>query len=155
MLTARPATLRDCRIMAPMLREEDKAEVMAAGGVDPLAALVRGLVASTEPVVGVDANDTPVCMGGVVPPSTGVVPGIIWMLATTGIHDHQMSFLRASRRWLDRWHEDFPLMGNCVDERNTVHIRWLRWLGFTFINRHPQYGHEQRPFLEFVRLHHV
>jgi hypothetical protein len=36
-----------------------------------------------------------------------------------------------------------------------VHIRWLKWMGCTFIKRHSTYGVEQRPFLEFVRLKHV
>jgi hypothetical protein len=33
-----------------------------------------------------------------------------------------------------------------------VHIRWLRWMGFTFIKSHPKYGAEGRLFLEFVRI---
>jgi hypothetical protein len=33
-----------------------------------------------------------------------------------------------------------------------VHIKWLRWMGFTFISSHPKFGTEGRLFLEFVRI---
>jgi hypothetical protein len=48
--------------------------------------------------------------------------------------------------------QNYDVLFNLVDERNTLHIRWIQWCGFTFVNRHPALGAEQRPFLEFVRI---
>lgn len=154
MLTARPANILDAEHMAPRLRPADVDEVWAASGSSPMVALTRGLYYSVSPIVGVDAQDLPVCMGGVVPSGDPLV-GLIWMLGTTDIESHRLSFLRRSRPWVEQWNGEFPLLTNVVDERNQLHIRWLRWLGFTFIARHPRYGFERRPFLEFVRTPHV
>jgi hypothetical protein len=33
-----------------------------------------------------------------------------------------------------------------------VHIKWLRWMGFTFIASHPNFGTEGRLFYEFARI---
>ena len=154
MLTPRNATYADVRYMAERLRPADKAEVYAAGGVSPYVALLEGLSLSLDPMVGVDENDNPVCIGGVTPTQDPLV-GCVWMLATTDIEKHKMSFLRRSRPWVEKWNSEFPVLTNCVDERNELHIKWLRWLGFVFICRHPFYGFEERPFLEFVRINHV
>ena len=50
------------------------------------------------------------------------------------------------------FNEKHPLLSNYVDAINELHIKWLKWCGFTFINKHEKYGVEQRPFYEFVRL---
>jgi len=153
MLTPRPATLHDCHYMAERLRPADAAEVYAAAGASPLSALVEGFETSEEPMVGVTDDDTPVCMGGVGAVEGDPLAGCVWMLATTDIEKHKMSFLRRSKPWVEEWNKKYPVLFNCVDERNELHIKWLRWLGFTFIRRHPLWGYEKRPFIEFVRLH--
>jgi hypothetical protein len=152
MLTPRPAQYRDVLSMALRLRDEDKAELRAASGMTPLSALEHSFAATVLPHVGVDEGDQPVCMGGVVPFPGCPLRGAVWAVATTDVERHRVSFLRRSIPWVKRWQEQFPILTNCVDERNRVHIEWLRWLGFTFIHRHPEYGVERLPFLEFVRI---
>jgi hypothetical protein len=61
-------------------------------------------------------------------------------------------FLRASRQIVEEWQRDFPRLHNYTDARNTVHHRWLRWLGFTFTARHETFGPLGLPFYEFVRI---
>jgi hypothetical protein len=46
----------------------------------------------------------------------------------------------------------YTLIGNVIDERNRVHLRWLKWMGFTFVQRIPEYGVQHRPFLEFIKI---
>lgn len=48
-----------------------------------------------------------------------------------------------------------PILFNCVDQRNEVHINWLRWLGFKFVRIIPEYGIQKLPFIEFVRIRNV
>ena len=84
--------------------------------------------------------------------------GRIWMLATDELVDNKpnsIQFLRQAKGWLTRTLEDYDVLYNYADARNAVHIKWLRWMGFTFIAERPNYGHEGRTFLEFVRMSHV
>lgn len=154
MLKARVATASDAIWMAPRLREADRREVFAAGSEGPLASLLNGVLYSMTPWAAVDEEDRPVALCGLVPTADPLV-GSVWLLATDEVAHHRISFLRRGQQLLETFHLHRPVLGNFVDERNTVHIEWLRWLGFTFINRHPQFGPERRPFLEFVRLDHV
>lgn len=151
MITPRPARYTDVAAVADDIRPADRNEIWAAGGVSPLEALHEGFWGSLAPVVGSTEDGTPVCMGGVCATAEPEI-GCIWMLATNEIAKHPISFLRRSRELVDQWNREFPILTNVVDERNALHIKWLRWLGFTFIRRHPAFGHERRPFLEFVRI---
>ena len=86
---------------------------------------------------------------------SGLTPRESWMLGRdemlTDVHD-KWEFLRQSRIHLANLHAMYPVLFNFVDARNTVHLRWLRWMGFTFISRNDNYGPEKRTFYEFVRI---
>lgn len=83
--------------------------------------------------------------------------GSVWLLGSDDLTQPPLrkQFLAEGRVWLNQLHAFRPLLFNFVDARNTVHIRWLRWMGFTFLRLHPEYGVERRPFWEFARLHYV
>ena len=78
--------------------------------------------------------------------------GAVWMLCSPKILKYRRRFAKESRQWIEAMHQRYDLLWNVVDERNAVHIRWLTWCGFTFINRHETLGVAQVPFLEFVRV---
>jgi hypothetical protein len=63
-----------------------------------------------------------------------------------------MTLLRECNHWIRKVTEGYDVVYNNIDKRNTLHIKWLKWLEFSFIKEMPQYGHEKRPFLEFVRI---
>tara|TARA_B100000530_G_scaffold75944_1_gene45326 strand:+ start:1845 stop:2078 length:234 start_codon:yes stop_codon:yes gene_type:complete len=73
------------------------------------------------------------------------------MVGTDGILDVSTRFLRESRKYADEMQENYPLLWNFVDAKNTVHHRWLQWLGFTLI-RKIKYGVLQGDFYEFARI---
>jgi hypothetical protein len=148
MLTPRPATQADIEWMAPRLRKADQDEVLAGGSPSVLASLEEGLRISDAPLVGVDEDDNPVVIFGRCRMTD--LSYSVWLLATDDIHKHRTTFLRQGRDYLARLHDSVPVLFNAVDERNTLHIQWLRWLGFIFIKRHASIGPEKRPFLEFV-----
>jgi hypothetical protein len=89
----------------------------------------------------------------------GIVPsqwdrtGVIWLLGSDELVQKPLSrqFLRECRTHLRVLERPFTLLWNRMDERNTIHKRWLEWLGFEFYNRIPEYGVERRPFLEFKK----
>ena len=62
------------------------------------------------------------------------------------------TFLRRSKVELDKIIQEYPVLFNVVDARNKIHVRWLQWMGFTFIKKHSEYGPEGRLFYEFVRI---
>lgn len=139
----------DLEYLAPRLRMADLQEIHAAVGKEPLTALRESVEASDYVRTLVAPGGAPVGVMGV----TDFGPlGIIWMMATQELENYAITFLRSSRAEIESLQARWSILTNCVDERNTTHIKWLKWLGFTFIRRHPHWGFEQRPFIEFVRI---
>lgn len=151
--TIRPATLEDAQFLSTRLREEDLAELKACSGRTPIEALRAG-VQDGRAWVGC-YNGEPYGIFGVAPFPGDPTIGNPWMVATADLPKHQRYFIRTCREWVAKLHEGYTLLFNYVDARNEVHIRWLQWCGFTFLNRHEKFGVEQRPFFEFVRLSNV
>lgn len=154
MEAVRFATLEDADYLAARLRHEDLQELIAAGSPSALTSLKAGILFSRPALSIVDANDKAVTMFGVAPSGDPFV-GFVWLLSSDVIDKNKTKFLRHSRKWLEALHKDYPVLTNRVDARNTVHIKWLEWLGFTFINKVPGEGPGNLPFYEFLRLQHV
>ena len=72
-------------------------------------------------------------------------------MGSDAIKSIRFVFLRHSKTWLKQLFTGFELLGNFVDARNTLHIEWLRWLGFRFL-RKARIGRNGEEFLEFVKL---
>jgi hypothetical protein len=144
------ATLDHCRYLAPRLREEDKAECMAAAGASPEIALVASLYTSEMALTLIGKCGNPIGMFGLTP-GHGPDDRCIWMLATPAIQDNTVQFLRESREWISEANRTHPLLWNWVDSRNELHIKWLEWNGFTFINRAPVIPGGP-DFIHFVRI---
>lgn len=147
----RLATEDDIKEVAYRLRPEDAAEVRAATGAD--ARLILPLSARDGRVIlaaGLQENDRAEILFGVDPIEGVDRAGIIWLVSTPVIYDYPVEFVMRTQELLSRFHEDFDLLTNFIDERNTRHIKWLRWMNFVFLRRVESYGAENRPFLEFV-----
>jgi hypothetical protein len=151
MIEVRQATELDAFYLAENIREADRQEVLASGSPSPLASLMVGLEHSRLCLSVVNDDNLPVAIFGVVDSADPEV-GLVWMLGTDEIGESKIRFLRGSREWVKLLHKRYPILANVVDARNTVHISWLRWLGFTFINQHPGLGPGNHPFFEFVRI---
>lgn len=147
----REARMADAFDLASRLRQADKDEVRAAAGLLPVAALHEGILTSDPCHTMCKASGEVVAVFGVAPQPEPLLGGV-WMLASPGLEDLQRPFLRKCRDWVDELNARYPILFNYVDARNTLHIKWLRWCGFTFINLHEAYGFERKPFYEFVRI---
>jgi hypothetical protein len=133
--------------LAPRLRAADLREIEAASGRDPLDVLREGAELSVP-------SCTIIGNIGFVAGMFGATPdGRVWLLGSDELVTYPLNrqFLKECRVWCDKMLNLYPLLHNVIDERNDVHIRWLKWMGFTFINRKP-YGPQGLPFLEFVRI---
>lgn len=146
-IKVRKAALDDAYYLAPRLRKEDREECWAMFGMEPLVPLVQSLEAG-EAWVGTVGGE-PIGVYGVAPAEEGV--GHPWMVATPALVAHQRNFIRQSAAAVRQLQRSYHTLTNVVDERNTVHIRWLQWCNFKFVARLPAFGFEQRPFLQFVR----
>lgn len=61
----------------------------------------------------------------------GVNSGVIWLVGTDEITRHPITFYRLSKKIFERLSDGYERLFNFVDERNTLSVRWLKWLGFT------------------------
>jgi hypothetical protein len=136
--------------LAPRLRQADLQEIQAASGLDPIQALREGAQKSVPSCTIIGNIGYAAGMFGVVPEGDF---GRIWMFGSDELTKPPLSrqFLRECRDFVNVMERPYLAIGNYIDARNMVHIRWLRWLGFTFIRRVPNYGFEQREFLEFIK----
>lgn len=144
-----PSTPSDVEWLIPRLRDADVSEIWAANHEEPPLALRRGYELSS-PCYTVVYREEPILIFG----ASEVQPdvGCVWGLGSNLVSDAWRPFLRISRPSIELLHEDYSMLFNFVDARNTTHINWLRWLDFKFINRHEEFGAEQLPFYEFVRI---
>ena len=127
--------------VARHLREEDRREVVEGHGVDPIIAIPLGSLRGF-------------CVYFTVP--DGRIAGLagieedgrIWMLCTPAILDFPITFSREAKRFIESRTE--RVLWNYVDKRNTVHIKLLKFLGFTLLEEVP-FGPNQLPFIRFEK----
>ncbi|WP_322996963.1 hypothetical protein [Castellaniella sp.] len=143
-----PATPELARELCPLLRDADRAEVVALTGAPPeiilpeRASQAFAMFSEEGELAGLCGCD-PVCHAPEV--------GVVWMVGSNLLVQHPVEFLRASRLWLDERHGHYPILTNRADARNAQHLKWLRWLGFRFLQIVEPWGAEGRPFIEFAK----
>ncbi len=142
-----PATIGHARELAENMRWPDCEEVWAAAHLYPLQATLLSLEASRDATTGL-ADGRVVCMFGVGPAAIISTTGIPWLLTTDGVERHARAFLKRNKAVVAAMRAKYPLLRNYVDERNTVAIKWLKWLGFEILPAEP-FGVEGLPFHPF------
>ncbi len=141
------ATADHAHDLCSHLREADRAEVAALTGAPPELILpaqatnASAMFSSKGELVGLCGCD---------PVQHFPEVGIIWMIGSNRLVRHRVEFLRAGRSWVIEQHRRFPLLTNRADARNTLHLRWLSWLGFRFLREVERWGAQGRPFIEFA-----
>ena len=137
-----PITLEAAKEVASNLRPEDRREVEEGHGHDPMVSIPSGALSGNSVYFTVPDGR----LAGV----AGVhADGQIWMLCTPAIHKYPITFAREARRYVESRTEE--LLWNIVDERNTVHLKLLQFLGFKFLRR-LKYGPNNLSFIEFCRV---
>jgi hypothetical protein len=71
------------------------------------------------------------CLFGVVPDSLTATSGEPWLLTSVDIARSKIAFAKASRQYIPYLRNRFTFLHGWVYERNTVSIKWLKWLGYT------------------------
>ena len=143
MFDIHPCTLAAAYEVATSLRQEDLREVVEGHGLQPtidipLASLRGSCVHFTAP-------------DGRIAGLAGIEDdGRVWMLTTPVILDFPVAFAREAKRFIDSRTE--RVLWNYVDKRNTVHIKLLKFLGFTFLEE-VTLGPNNLPFIKFERCY--
>lgn len=140
----RQAVFEDCASLAPRLRKEDVIELRYASGKKPLPVLLDSFEASTK-CWAVIYKEQVIALFGVC--GKGDI-GVPWMLASDELKSIRKSFLRECRDYVSRMGEGHNLLTNYVWVGNSVHIQWLKWLGFQFLDP-VEYGVSNKPFMQF------
>lgn len=143
------ATEDDIKNIAPRLRQIDKDEIMASSGSVPEECLLRAL--NDFPALGTWAvynNGTPEIIFGCTL-SADPNMGIPWMVSTDALAKAPREFIKKCKMWITGFQKQFPVLKNFVSAKNTLHIRWLKWCGFEFVQLHGEFGAGKEPFWEF------
>lgn len=144
----RRATIEDVEDIAPRLRQSDIDEIVAASGKSPLDSLTSALELSQLGTwVGVYKGRVELIFGCSHTPDRSI--GLPWMVCTDTLKDSPREFLQKSKVWVKGFSKQFPILKNFVSAKNELHIKWLKWCGFTFTQLHQEYGAGKEPFWEF------
>jgi len=136
----------DIKYLRYNLRLSDVDEIWASNHVDPNTALREGLKNSS--VCLTVLKRSPIAMFGCCPSSLISDRAVIWMLATNDLISIKTPFIRYSRKFVDVMLEQYPLLYNWVDARNTHSVLWLKRIGADVQEAKP-FGVENLPFHYF------
>ena len=109
------------------MREADRVEAKALANESPFGALEMCFKFSADKWT-VMFDGVPAAMFGAGAVADGIVS--VWMLGTDELEHNKAAVARGSVFWRDQLLARYGTLANIVDARNTVTIRWLRWLGF-------------------------
>lgn len=159
MAYVRPIWPSDIPDIVPRLREADIQEWEAFAGIHPRMLLPCLAYDPNTYTIVTDAG-VPVALFGVSPVAypeqgfegTNSPIGAVWMIATPQLEGMSVEFLRKCKHVIGKLNDCYPILWNHVDARNTVHLKWLKWCGFTFISYKEKWGAQSLPFYEIIRI---
>lgn len=120
--------------LALHLRDQDRAELAAAGWDDARVALTESVAKSRWTLVAL-VDGEPAAVFGCGEIGSMLAPdGVPWMLGTNAVARHARVLQRYARAYIAAMLAEYPRLVNAVHAGNAVSLRWLRRLGF---NVHP------------------
>lgn len=152
-VVVRCAIPQDAQKLAPNLRSADLLEIRQNTGFPPAVELIRPFAApGTKKIYAIDHDGIVLGMFGVNQSRRFQKErvGVPWFLGTDHLMDrYWRRLVRESPRWIEVLMEDYDALENLVCAENTVHVAWIRRMGFTIVGDLPKYGKGQSRFLRF------
>lgn len=136
-------------VLAARLRSADLEEIRAGSTASPLDVLRRSAELS-EPSCSIIGNSGHVAgMFGIVEEGSF---GRVWLLGSEELVTRPLvkQFLKECPQYLSVMARPYERIGNIVLAANVVHVRWLKFMGFTFTGN-TQRGYRGDEFLEFEK----
>lgn len=141
------AEVRHARLIAGSMRPRDVEEVRAGWGREPFEAMREALSASYFARTLFQGFE-PLVMYGLAPLTVLGGTARVWIFASAAIDRHPFAFARASRRWLPELFAHCSLATNFIDLGDKPALKWLDWIGGTFVLLPQQRG--GRLFAQFI-----
>ena len=148
--TIRKSQRQDCYTLSKSIRSADVQEIFASSGKNPIQVLLRAYLCSYNYCYTILLDNKIVGMFGVSKLRDAI--GSPWLLGSNLLTKYPYSFQKKSKEYLENFMTDFKILFNYIDKRNTISIRWLKMLGFKFTNLITEYGYQQKPFYEFIKV---
>ena len=128
---------KDVLYILKNLRNEDRLEALTQKGKNYIQELLNDIINTDDYVlIGTDKNNVPVCMGGIAKTNESGV-GIVWLLSTPEIINHQISLLKKLSAELKKADEKYWFTFNILYKENELAKKWLSKFGFKFDNPKP------------------
>lgn len=142
-----PLTMADIDTIEPLVRQADRDEITGALGIPMREAMADGIRDSSKASKIVVDGHT-VAVFGDAPYSLLGGVGVPWLISTVHVERYPKAFLSVCKPEVAEMLTRHQELLNFVDVRNTVAIRWLKWLGFQFDDPAP-YGPRGMLFQRF------
>jgi hypothetical protein len=149
----RPASRVHATQLAPRLRPCDMLEIHRASGQEPLEALLESIRVSDDDMCWTALwQGHPVAMFGAneLNPDEPGVAGGIWLLASAGIYENKLDFMRCCKKYLAVMHERYEFLTNFIDKDNIPTQMWLPRLGFKPCLEVAEFGAGKTPFIQYL-----
>lgn len=121
-------TPEQIRFVADNLRPADVRELTLSQPSKSLYQVVREAVYGSRLAYVLHDSRGPLALWGV-QEFNGI--GSVWMVATPRLESVPLSFLRLCKPALSLARRLYPQLACAAHRGNTLHLDWLRWLGFT------------------------
>lgn len=141
------ATRNHAIAMAPNMRRAEIIELASAIRMAPEEALLHELDRSLSAWSWIVDGEV-ACMFGIVAPELLSRTAYPWFLTTYLVEKHARQFARACGTLLPELLASHPHLVGMVDDRYSLSVRWLEWLGAKLGEPEP-YGVEQVSFRRF------
>ncbi len=145
----RKANIADLNHVCKHMRDMDRLEAVYQTGSEPEDALRLSYLSGQQVLAIAGDDDQPMGLCGV------ISDGCIWMICTDELFSnkkYRIQLIRKGRKWVDKLLQSYKVLYNFVYAENHTAIKWLKALGFTFVNYYEKYGDQEKPFYEFVRI---
>jgi hypothetical protein len=110
-----------------VIRKSTVADMPGAEGI-----LRDWLYRSTEVRFGMVDGEI-ACVWGLCPPTLLSESAYLWLLTTPLVDEHKFLLVRHSQRYVEEALRVYPSIIGNVAIHNTSAIRWLKWLGASFV----------------------
>ncbi|MCG7949118.1 MAG: DUF2833 domain-containing protein [Candidatus Thiodiazotropha taylori] len=118
------------------LRVADMRELRALSS-KPYPEIVKTSIKVSTEAYTLRVDDQLLCIFGMGVLSIASLEGAPWMIGTEAINQHRRAFLEASKEVSTSMLKRYAYLRQFVDVRNTLAVRWLKWLGFEFSDPMP------------------
>jgi len=143
----------DIDFIAQNIRKADKQELEALFGVSHEEGLKISIEGNDELWVAV-VDNLPVCIFGISDRSEEQDEhrtGLVWAIGTNNLFHLKKELNAVSKKVIEKWLDEYDILFNYVWEKNVIHHRWLKKMGFIIMENEYMETDQGDKFYFFVQ----